>query len=219
VIWYFRAPREMRHAHNRRVRPVRIVKWQVRSVADYRALGHTAAMKLVVCALFVAAFPCARSDADAQTRHIDRAPEITQSIELRSRHNVPTPEGEPVIYVDSISVHHTRDEESAVATRDAAGHWHVSVVIEEGPGLLKVEQRLISNDARTLSDAEGRQLDELLRHADLYRESPERPEASAVGAMFHTMEIDTSAGHTVIRWTGRLRGKAGTIADLVIGPG
>jgi hypothetical protein len=174
-------------------------------------------MKLVVCA-FVLVFAGARNDADAQTRQIGQASEIEQCAALRSRYDVATPESEPVIYVDSASVHYTRDEECTVATRDTDGHWHVSAVSEEGSGLLNVEQHLVSKDVRSLSDIESRQLDDLLKQVDLYRESFDLSKAPYVGAMFHTMEIDTPAGHTVIRWTGRLLGKAGAVADLVIGP-
>jgi hypothetical protein len=123
-----------------------------------------------------------------------------------------------VIYVDSNSVHYTREEQCAVAMRDADGHWRVSAVSEEGSGLLNVEQHLVSKDVRSLSDSESRQLDDLLKQVDLYRESFDLSKAPDVGAMFHTMEIDTPEGHTVIRWTGRLLGKAGAVADLVIGP-
>jgi hypothetical protein len=161
----------------------------------------------------------ARDGSDALTRPIAHAPTIKQSLEIRARYNIPTPESEVAIYVDSVSVHHLREEQSAVATRDADGHWHVSAVVEEGPGLLNVEPHLVSNDTRTLSDTEGRQLDELLAQDDLYRERWESRETPAVGAMFHTMEIDTPAGHMVIWWFGRLGGKAGTVADLVIGRG
>ncbi len=147
----------------------------------------------------------------------DHPPEIKRSLEIRARYNVVTVDSEPAIYVDSVSVHHLREEESSIASRDADGHWHVSAVIEEGPGLLKVVPHLISQDAWRLSETDGRHLDELLGQADLYRESPEGPVNEGVGAVLHTMEIDSPTRHTVIRWSGRLREKAGAVADLVLG--
>jgi hypothetical protein len=163
---------------------------------------------------------CAARPADfnAQPRPIDHAPEIKQSLELRARYNIPSPDSAVTIYVDSISVHHLREEFSTVATRDADGRWHVSVVGEEGPGLLKIEPHLDSNNARTLSEAEGRHLDRLLNQGDLYRERSEFPKKlKVVGAAFHTMEIDTPRKHLVVRWVGRLRGLVGAVADLVMG--
>ena len=174
---------------------------------------------LCVVILLFGSIAGAQGGSNASTRPIDHDPTIKQSLEIRARYNIPSPESEVAIYVDSVSFHHLREEQSAVATRDADGHWHVSAVVEEGPGLLKVEPHLVSNDTRTLSDTEGRQLDELLAQADLYRERWESRETPPIGAMFHTMEIDTPAGHTVIWWFGRLGGKAGTVADLVIGRG
>lgn len=192
---------------------------RLRQVALHSTASHTSAMRLVVCILFIMVSACARDDAVVQVRPIEHAPEIKDSIALRARYNVATPNIEPVIYVDSIAVHHTRDEQAAVASRDADGHWHVSAVVEEGPGLLKLEQHLVSNDTRPLSDSEGRKLDELLRQADLYREKSQLRDPPGVGGFIHTMEIDTPAGHTVIKWTGRLLGKAGAVADLIIGAG
>ena len=157
-------------------------------------------------------------DVEAQSRRIDHAPEIKQSLELRARYNISSPDSAAIIYVHSISVHHLREEFSTVATRDADGRWHISVVGEEGPGLLKIEQRLDSSDVRTLFKAEGRHLDRLLKQADLYRERSEFPKGiTTVGAIFHTMEIDTPKRHLVVRWVGRLRGRAGAVADLVMG--
>lgn len=154
-----------------------------------------------------------------RAKPIDHAPAIEQSLEMRARYNIPTPESEVAIYIESSSVHHLREEQSAIATRDAHGHWQVSAVVEEGPGLLKVEPHLVSNDTRILSDTEARQLDELLAQGDLYRERWVSGETPRVGAMFHTMEIHTPSGHLVIQWFGRLSGKAGAVTDLVIGRG
>jgi hypothetical protein len=181
--------------------------------------SHIPAMKPVVLALIVVVSACARDDSDSQIPPIDHAPEIKDSIALRARYDVPTPEAEPVIYVDSMSVHYLREEQATVATRDADGHWRVSAVVEEGPGLLKVEQHLVSNDVRSLSDSESHQLDVLLKGVDIYRERSRPSDYPGPGVMSHAMEINTSAGHMVIRWIGRLRGKAGAVADLVIGHG
>jgi hypothetical protein len=69
-------------------------------------------MRLTVGILFIMLSACARDDADVQVRHVEHAREIIDSIALRARYNVATPEIEPVIYVDSIAVHHTRDEQA-----------------------------------------------------------------------------------------------------------
>ncbi len=179
----------------------------------HRTLG---AVKIAGCALLAVTCSSLPRNADAGILLADLSQEVRQSLELRGRYNAPVPKSELIVYVDSISVHHTREEQSAIAARGADGHWQMSFV-EEGPGLLKVEQRLVSSRTNTLSDAKSRELDNLLKQAALYRENSKTTDIPVVGAMFHTMEIDTPTGHTVIRWTGRLRGKAGAVADLVIG--
>lgn len=176
-------------------------------------------MKRIVCALFFATTACARDNADTSTPPATQTRGIKECLELRARYNIPNPEGEPAIYVDSAATHYTSDEQCVAATRDADGHWRINAVVEEGPGLLDVKQHLVSNDIRSLSDSEGHQLDELLKQPDLYREESQLHDPPGVGGMIHAMEIDTPVGHTVIQWTGRLLAKAGAVADLIIGRG
>ncbi|HEY3814504.1 MAG TPA: hypothetical protein VGL66_14880 [Caulobacteraceae bacterium] len=151
--------------------------------------------------------------------HAKLAPEILQSFAMRDHYGIPVPQGDQVIYVDSASAHHISEEFSVIAARQSDGHWHISVVGEEGPGLLNIPRRMTTHEERTLSDADGLRLDDLLTQRPLYREKVKPSSNLAVGAAFHTMEIDSPSGHMVIRWTGRLLGKAGAIADLVIGAG
>ena len=145
------------------------------------------------------------------------APEVTRSIAIDHRYDVPIPTSEFAVYVDSLAIHHTRDEQSTVATRDSNGHWHVVSVVEEGSGLVKVEQHLVSNHLRTVPKRSGQKLDDLLKRPGLYQEKSPATKAVGVGAIFHTMEINTPAGHLIIRWTGHLSGIAGSVADVVIG--
>ncbi|HEX8667279.1 MAG TPA: hypothetical protein VF727_02780 [Allosphingosinicella sp.] len=83
--------------------------------------------------------------------------------------------------------------------------------------MLRIEHRIIPEERKTLLTQDSRQLDRLLARASLFREKSPRQRDVGVGAAFHTMEITTPHHHTVIRWTGRLRGKTGAVADLIMG--
>ena len=150
---------------------------------------------------------------------LDRsAPEIEQSLALRARYGVVTPEAREIIRVDSIATHHIMTERSTIAWRDAAGLWRISAVGEDGPGgLLPIEKRLLPETIRTLSAREGRALDLLLQSDGLYRETVRRTGDIGIGAPSHVMEIVTPVGRTVVRWNGRLRGRAGHVADILLG--
>lgn len=172
---------------------------------------------IVVTALLLGSAAGAQDSPDTAPHFVTHDSAIEKSLELRTRYNIHIPDSEVAVYIDSTSIHHLREEQSTVATRDADGHWHISAVVEEGPGLLNVEPHLVSNENRMLSETECRQLDELLNRGDLYREHWETRETPAIGTVHHTMEIHTSKGHMVIKWSGRLSGKVGAIADLIIG--
>ena len=150
---------------------------------------------------------------------LDRpAPEIERSLALRARYGVVAPEAREIIRIDSVGVHHIMTEWSTIAWRDAAGLWRISAVGENGPGgLLPIERKLLPETIRTLPAREGRALDRLLRSHGLYREAVRRTGKIGIGAPFHAMEIVTPSGRTVVRWNGRLRGRSGHVADLVLG--
>lgn len=168
------------------------------------------ALALSLFAVLVAAAP---AEPDALL-----APETRQSLALRARYGVPVPQSSAKVYVYSVAAHHTRTEWSTIAWRNADGAWAVSQMGEEGPGgLLAIEPRLLPQTAKKLSAREGLYLDQLLRAKGLYREAPRRSGEVGVGAPFHVMEIVGDEGRTVVRWNGRLRGRAGLVADIVLG--
>jgi hypothetical protein len=150
---------------------------------------------------------------------LDRsAPEIEQSLALRARYGVVIPQAREIIRVDGIGTHHVMTEWSTIAWRDAAGLWRISAVGEDGPGgLLPIERRLLPETIRTLPVREGRALDRLLRSDGLYRETVRRTGEIGIGAPFHVMEIVSPSGRTVVRWNGRLRGRTGHVANIVLG--
>ncbi len=68
--------------------------------------------------------------------------------------------------------------------------------------------------------SEGVDLDQLLRDKRLYDEnSHSKDNRLRVGAAEHTMEIVTPRGRKVVTWIGRLVGRTGKVADLVMGRG
>jgi len=184
-----------------------------------RAGGRTllAAVRWAGGALLAALLVSPAPSAFGQT--LDRSgPDIEQSLALRARYGVATPEAREIVRIDSVAVHHIRTEWSTIAWRDAAGLWRISAVGEEGPGgLLTIEKRLLPETIRTLPARDGQALDRLLRSHGLYRETVRRTGEIGIGAPFHVMEIVTPVGRTVVRWTGRLRGRTGHVADIVLG--
>jgi len=148
-----------------------------------------------------------------------RPPEIVESLALRAAYGVPSPQGSATVYVHSIAVHHTRTDWSTIAWRGADGVWSVSVMGQEGPGglLRDIKKSPIPEEVRTLSAREGRSLDRLLADRALYRETPRHGAVTGVGAPYHIMEIVSPEGTLVVRWDGRLRGRGGHVADLVLG--
>lgn len=98
------------------------------------------------------------------------------------------------------------------------GRWQRSQVIEVGPGgLLPIERKLESNETAKLPDRDARLLDRLIKDPKLYEVRVRRTGEIGIGAPGHVMAIVTPYGRTTLKWDGRLRGKAGTVADLVLG--
>lgn len=142
---------------------------------------------------------------------------VAESVRLREKYSLPIPENEPIIFVESVGLHHTRRVFSTIASRDQSGAWTVSVVGEESSGLLRMEPTLIPERLRTLTQQEGEALDRLLASRSLYSRSPYSTGQIGVGSPEHVMEIDAAGRRLVVRWNGKLRGASGQIADIVIG--
>jgi hypothetical protein len=146
------------------------------------------------------------------------AAEITASFELRDRYKLPKHLNITAIYVDSVAVHHVRNETSTIVWKDDNGKWQRSRATEIGPGgLLPVEPRLEFREETSLTDVEARALERLIRERDLYSGRVRRTGQIGIGAPEHTMTVVTSFGRTTVKWGGRLRGKSGAVADIVMG--
>ena len=166
----------------------------------------------LVAALLLTVQPSPASAARPQL-----AGEIQQAMQLRARHGVQEQSSPSTIYVHSLAAHHLTEEYTRVATRGSDGRWTIVSIGEERPGLVGAGTRVIPEERQILDAGDGRDLDRLLHWPALYRQSSPREREAGVGAAFHTMEIVTPRGHVVLRWTGRLRGWAGAVADMIMG--
>src|SRR3990170_3351198 len=173
-------------------------------------------LTLLMCSAAMACAPQPQLDGKAIAE--PSAPEIIRGLEIRRQYGQPIPVASSAIYVDSVAVHHTRSEGSTIVWLGADGRWQWSQVSQTGPGgLLDAEPRMDYTVTRQFTDEESRTLESLLADESLYRGEVRRTGAVGVGAPFHVMEIVTPKGQVVYRWDGRLRDKAGMIADLVLG--
>lgn len=143
-----------------------------------------------------------------------------QSLALRQKYDVRVPHSDRIIYVRGFAVHHLSYEYSTIAWRDDTGHWQISTMGEQGPGLLNVPFELIAEETTPVPSTDAAKLDQLLDGKALYAEKPRAKDRNlGVGASEHTMEIVTPRGRKVVTWMGRLVGRAGQIADIVLGHG
>jgi hypothetical protein len=147
--------------------------------------------------------------------------EIKSALALREKYGIQEPVSASIIYVDSISVHHTKQEYSTIGWRGKNGDWSISGMGEDGPGgLLVISPMVIPERVGKLSVIDNTALDHLLDSRKLYEESPRsRLDKTSHVATSHTMEIITPNGHVVVRWVGRLKGRLGQVADIVLGKG
>jgi hypothetical protein len=145
------------------------------------------------------------------------APELVSGFELRDRYKLPKHIGETAIYVDSLAVHHTREEVSTIVWKNADGTWSRSQALEEGPGLLPIKPHLDSSGTRLLTADEARAVEQLIRDPSLYSDKVERTGKLGVGAPFHVMAIVTAYGRTTVKWNGRLLGTSGKLANIILG--
>lgn len=140
-----------------------------------------------------------------------------ESFALRGRYNVKIPESSDIVYIRSVGVHHMRTEFSTIAWRSNSGGWIVSQVGEDGPGgLVKIKPRLIPETVLKLSDRDSRKLDKILSSTAVYHEQLKRSGTLGIGAPTHEMEIASSRGRKLVKWDGRLKGKAGRVADIIL---
>ncbi len=147
----------------------------------------------------------------------DHAPEIQAGLALRQTYGVQIPHGTAAVYLASEAVHHTRTVYSAIAWRDETGVWRVSSMGEQGPGgLLRVEKSLIPETTRILPGDVGQRLDRLLGDPALYSERPQASPPTGVGGPAHTLEIESGPDHSRAQWMGRLHGRTGEVADIVL---
>lgn len=145
--------------------------------------------------------------------------QFAETVALRQKYDLAIPTDAPVVFVESTRIHHTRQVFSTIATRDRAGVWTISQIGEETAGLLRIEPRLIPEKVRTLTPQEGATLDRLIGRAVPYSQQRDPSTPPGIGAAFHTMEVVGTDRRVVYQWTGRLNGRPGEIADLVIGAG
>jgi hypothetical protein len=161
----------------------------------------------------------ATATVQAATPHSQLADETRAALDLRARNGVHELVSASTIYVHSEARHHVAEEFTRVVSRGMDGRWTVSSIGETGPGLLRIPIEVSPEERKILPVRDGQDLDRLLHWRALYRQTSPREREVGVGAAFHTMEIVTPQGHAVFRWTGRLRGWAGAVADLVMGRG
>ena len=201
-----------------------LAKADLRLTTRLRNRGHQTIMeamrKLITIILSIVVAGCA-TPSIAPTNSDFSPPdivEITRGFELRDRYNIPKYIGHTAIFVDSVAVHHSRNEASTIVWRDEAGNWQRSQVVERGPGgLLNAERKLVANKTRSLADAEAVALERLIREPELYHGEVLRSDKIGVGAPRHVMAIITPFGRTTVKWNGRLLGIKGEIADIVLG--
>ena len=167
---------------------------------------------LVIAAMLLAAGPGASLAAPPPV-----AEEIQEGLRLRARNGVQQLSSAWTIYVHTQSAHHLTEEYIRVATRGANGRWTLVSIGETRSGLLHMPTQVLPEERRDFGSGDSEDLDRLLRWPPLYRQRSPRGREVGVGANFNTMEIVTPHGHAVFRWTGRLRGWAGAVADMVMG--
>lgn len=145
--------------------------------------------------------------------------EFAESAALRQRYGAARPSGAPSIRVQSDGMHYTRKVVSSAAWRDEDGIWTVSTVGEETSGVLTIDTVALPEAIRRLTPEESRALDRLLGEASLYRERPRSTGIEGRGSPVHVMEINPEGrAPLTILWTGRLRGRVGEAADIIMGP-
>jgi hypothetical protein len=163
-------------------------------------------------------FVLLQTGAPAASATAQLAPEIRQSLSMRESWHVDVPHCQATIYEQSVAVHHIRTDQSTIACRDDNGIWTISQIAQDGPGgLLAIQKSLVRRTEVKPALADARKLDGLLSRRSLYSEVVRRTGRPEIGAPFHVMQIFSAAGSVVVRWNGRLLGRLGQVADIVLG--
>ena len=172
----------------------------------------------------------ASADTGASVRPSSSAETVHPGEALRQRLGKTLPRAAEMVIVYGIAAHHSKVEWSVVAWRTEHGEWRIDKAGEEvsyfppppgSPPGRPAPQKL-PEQSMTLSPDVGRQLDALLSDRTLYSERDQAPamdRAPPIGGFSSEMEIVSPVGRRRVGWYGRLLGKAGEVADIVIGPG
>ena len=160
---------------------------------------------LYVAALFVAAL----SPAAVAAPH--------PGDQLRARLGIALPRSSELIIVYGVADHLRKSEWSIVAWTDGRV-WTVERVGRESAGVVPIAPRAFPPIRRVMLQRDTVQLRQLLRNPALFTEQAQH-DAPEIGGFASTMEIITPGRQRAIKWTGRLGGTLGKVADLVIGPG
>ena len=147
---------------------------------------------------------------------------------LRARLGRSLPASGQLVIIYGVSAHHERTEMSAVAWRDRPGTWEVEEagetlsLVPAPPGTPPGQAnapRPVPVKTFPLTPEVAARLDQMLADPELYR-TPERAGGyPPIGGWGFRMEIVTPSRHLVTSWGGRLEGRAGEVADAVIGRG
>jgi hypothetical protein len=186
---------------------------------SYRALRFWHGFLALSAASVVASLTIANTFAAGVDPNERLAPEIAEGLVLRESWYITAPKCTQAVYVHSVSVHHTKVEQSTIACSDDQHHWKLTQITQEGSGglLAGIEKKLVAQKEREMTPDEGQRLDKLLSQLTLYQEQVRGTGEVGVGAPSHVMQIVATEGNTVARWNGRLLGDLGQVADTVLG--
>lgn len=137
--------------------------------------------------------------------------------DLRKRLGLTVPKASFLVIVHRYAAHHTAQQWSVVAWRNADARWTVQRGGEAGGGLLQQPRVVWESQSWALPLEAGKALDELLINASTFEE-PALGEEAYVGSLDSTMEIITPAGRRTVCWSGTLMGSLGAIAEHIMEP-
>jgi hypothetical protein len=135
---------------------------------------------------------------------------------LRARLGITLPRSDSMLIVYGVAQHHTKSEWSVIAWRSPSGTWTIERAGEESSKILRVQRHALPSSRKVLTQSEAAKLDRLIKDKDVFRETVQGGKVS-IGGFGSTMEIITRRSTRTVNWVGRLTGKLGEIADLVIG--
>jgi len=145
-----------------------------------------------------------------------RAPISHPGDDLRAELGLTLPASDMMIIASGEAVHHTRAEWSVVAWRSADGAWTVERAGRESGHMFPMETKIFPLKRKLLSAEEARRLEQLIAAPALYREAVPLS-IPPIGGFESAMEIVTPKTSRLVKWGGRLTGRLGQVADIVIG--